>query len=253
MDKMTPMLKQYMSIKGQYPDAILFFRMGDFYEMFFEDAETASRILGITLTARGTYRGEKVPMCGIPHHASRSYVARLVASGQKVAICEQVEDPKAGRGIVRRDVVRLVTPGSIVDEGDLDHKSNLYMAAVSGDGGRLVVEGSVEEVRTHPSSQTARVLRGEQWSGRGGLRRCQLKPRGRMLAQQQQLSELLEQPLARNRGQITSRTQLEELRIYSTNIPAKNKKVCLMQNHLYRMSVADATMGYYNSPQVGFK
>jgi DNA mismatch repair protein MutS len=136
MNKMTPMLKQYMSIKGQYPDAILFFRMGDFYEMFFEDAETASRILGITLTARGTYRGEKVPMCGVPHHASRSYVAKLVASGRKVAICEQVEDPKAGRGIVSRDVVRLVTPGSIVDEGDLDDKSNLYMAAVSGDGGR---------------------------------------------------------------------------------------------------------------------
>ncbi len=132
MSKITPMLKQYMGIKSQYPDAILFFRMGDFYEMFFEDARTASRILGITLTSRGTYNGEKVPMCGIPHHASRSYVARLVASGWKVAICEQVEEPGSGKGVVKREVIRLVTPGSIVDEGDLDEKSNLYMAALCG-------------------------------------------------------------------------------------------------------------------------
>ena len=98
-----------MGIKGENPDSILFFRMGDFYEMFFDDARIASRILGITLTARGTYNGEKVPMCGVPHHASKSYIARLVESGQKVAICEQVEDPKASKGIVKRDVVRVVT------------------------------------------------------------------------------------------------------------------------------------------------
>jgi len=132
MAELTPMLRQYMSIKSENPDAILFFRMGDFYEMFFDDARTASRILGITLTARGTYDGEKVPMCGIPHHASKSYIAKLVGSGSKVAICEQSEDPKATKGIVRRDVVRIVTPGSIIDEGDVDGKSNLYMAAISG-------------------------------------------------------------------------------------------------------------------------
>ena len=130
--QLTPMLRQYIGIKGEYPDAILFFRMGDFYEMFFDDAKTASRILGITLTARGTYQGEKVPMCGIPHHASKSYIARLVASGWKVAVCEQKEDPRTAKGIVRREVVRLVTPGSIVDEGDVDDQSNLYLAAVSG-------------------------------------------------------------------------------------------------------------------------
>ena len=132
MAQLTPMLRQYIGIKGEYPDAILFFRMGDFYEMFFEDAKTASRILGITLTARGTFNGEKVPMCGIPHHASKSYIARLVESGWKVAICEQTEDPRSSKGIVRRDVVRVVTPGSVVDEGDVDHKRNLYMAAISG-------------------------------------------------------------------------------------------------------------------------
>jgi len=130
MAQLTPMLRQYMGIKGENPDAILFFRMGDFYEMFFDDAVIASRILGITLTARGTYNGKKVPMCGIPHHASKSYIAKMVDSGCKVAICDQTEDPKASKGIVKREVVRIVTPGSIVDEGNVDDKSNLYMAAI---------------------------------------------------------------------------------------------------------------------------
>ncbi|MEE4353204.1 MAG: DNA mismatch repair protein MutS [Desulfatiglans sp.] len=132
MSRLTPMLRQYMGIKGQYPDAILFFRMGDFYEMFFDDARTASKILGITLTSRGTLGEEKVPMCGVPHHASKSYVAKLVNNGLKVAICEQTEDPKQSKGIVKREVIRLVTPGSLIDEGEVDDKSNLYMAALSG-------------------------------------------------------------------------------------------------------------------------
>ncbi|MBW1997933.1 MAG: DNA mismatch repair protein MutS [Deltaproteobacteria bacterium] len=131
MNNLTPMLKQYLGIKSQHPDAILFFRMGDFYEMFFEDAKVASRILGITLTSRGTYKGEKVPMCGVPHHASKNYVAKLIESGWKVAICEQTEDPKASKGIVKREVVRIVTPGSAADDSGLDGKSNLFMAAVS--------------------------------------------------------------------------------------------------------------------------
>ena len=132
MTSLTPMLRQYMGIKGEYHDAILFFRMGDFYEMFFDDARIAARILGITLTSRGLYNGEKVPMCGVPHHSSKSYVARLVDSGRKVAICEQVEDPKSSKGIVKREIIRVVTPGSIVDERDIDDRSNLYMAAISG-------------------------------------------------------------------------------------------------------------------------
>ena len=135
MAQLTPMLRQYIGIKEECPDAILFFRMGDFYEMFFDDARTASKILGITLTSRGTYNNEKVPMCGVPHHASKSYIGRLVKSGWKVAICEQTGDPKSSKGIVSREVVRLVTPGSILDERDFDDKSNLYMAAISeGDG-----------------------------------------------------------------------------------------------------------------------
>jgi DNA mismatch repair protein MutS len=132
MSDMTPMLKQYMGIKSEYPDAILFYRMGDFYEMFFDDATVASRILGIALTSRGSFNGERVPMCGVPHHASKSYLAKLIESGRKVAICEQVEDPKASKGIVKRDVVRVVTPASVIDDDQVDGKSNLYMAAISG-------------------------------------------------------------------------------------------------------------------------
>jgi DNA mismatch repair protein MutS len=124
-----------MGIKDQFPDAILFFRMGDFYEMFFDDARIASRILGITLTSRGTHNGDKVPMCGIPHHANRAYIGKLLDSGWKVAVCEQIGDPGSTQGIVKREVVRLVTPGSVVDEKELDDKSHLFMAAVSGDEG----------------------------------------------------------------------------------------------------------------------
>ncbi len=132
MSPATPMFRQYLRIKEEYPDAILFFRMGDFYEMFFEDAQTAAKILGITLTARGTYLGKKIPMCGVPHHAAKAYIGRLVESGWKVAVCDQVEDPKIAKGVVKREVVRVVTPGSIVDEQELSGEQNLYLAAVAG-------------------------------------------------------------------------------------------------------------------------
>jgi DNA mismatch repair protein MutS len=132
MTKMTPMLRQYMGIKSDYSDAILFYRMGDFYEMFFDDAKIASKILGITLTSRGTHNGQKIPMCGVPHHSATAYVRKLVEGGWKVAVCDQTSDPKASQGIVDRDVVRVVTPGSVVEYGDVDGKSNLYMAAISG-------------------------------------------------------------------------------------------------------------------------
>jgi len=124
-----------MGIKDAFPDAILFFRMGDFYEMFFEDARVAAKILGITLTSRGSFNGKKVPMCGIPYHAYQSYIGKLVDSGWKVAVCEQVEDPKAAKGIVKREVVRVVTPGSLVDEKEFDRKTNLFMAAIWGENG----------------------------------------------------------------------------------------------------------------------
>ncbi len=133
--KMTPMLQQYLEIKEQYPDAILFYRLGDFYEMFFDDAHVASRILGLTLTSRSNKNDAvKVPMCGIPYHAASSYLAKLVNAGHRVAICEQVEDPKAAKGVVKREVVKVVTPGLVLEDQVLDDKSNRYVAAVSRRG-----------------------------------------------------------------------------------------------------------------------
>ena len=130
--KLTPMLQQYLEIKEQHNDAILFYRMGDFYEMFFDDAETASKILNITLTSRNNKSdAPKVPMCGVPYHAAQSYLAKLVKAGKRVAICEQVENPAEAKGIVKREVVRIVSPGVITDDDLLDGKSNNYVAAVS--------------------------------------------------------------------------------------------------------------------------
>jgi DNA mismatch repair protein MutS len=133
LSKVTPMLKQYLSIKEKYADSILFYRMGDFYEMFFEDAKIASRILEITLTSRNKKDEYPIPMCGIPFRAARNYIARLIDNGRKVAICEQVEDPSASKGLVKRDVVRVITPGMILDDELLDEKSNNYILAIACD------------------------------------------------------------------------------------------------------------------------
>ncbi|BBO73327.1 DNA mismatch repair protein MutS [Desulfosarcina widdelii] len=129
--KTTPMMQQYLSIKERYPDVLLFYRMGDFYEMFFEDAQLASRELEITLTSRNKKDEAAIPMCGVPHRAARGYIARLIEKGYKVAICDQMEDPKSAKGLVKRDVVRVVTPGMIIEDELLDEKSNNYILAVS--------------------------------------------------------------------------------------------------------------------------
>jgi len=128
-------MRQYLEIKQQYPDAILFFRMGDFYEMFFEDAEIGSKILEIALTSRQKDVPEPVPMCGIPYHALSSYLPKLIKQGYKVAICEQVEDPKQARGIVRREVVQVITPGMILEPEYLETSKNNYLAAICSWGG----------------------------------------------------------------------------------------------------------------------
>ncbi len=130
MVKATPMVQQYLSIKENHPDAILFFRMGDFYEMFFEDAKVASRILDIALTSRNKKDEEPIPMCGVPHHAAQAYIAPLIERGLRVAICEQVEDPAKAQGLVKRDVVRVITPGVVVDTEILDAKSNNFLMAL---------------------------------------------------------------------------------------------------------------------------
>jgi DNA mismatch repair protein MutS len=131
MAKQTPMMRQYLEIKSQYPDAILFFRLGDFYEMFLDDAVTAAKVLDIALTSRNKGAEDQIPLCGIPYHSAQPYLSRLVAAGHKVAICEQVEDPRTAKGIVRREVVRLVTPGTVLEPELLSADRNSYLLAIS--------------------------------------------------------------------------------------------------------------------------
>lgn len=151
-EKLTPMMQQYMEIKSQYTNCILFFRLGDFYEMFFEDAELASKELEITLTARDCGLENRAPMCGVPHHAVDTYIAKLVNKGYKVAICEQVEDPAVAKGIVKRDIVRVITPGTVIDTNILDDKKNNYIMSIYKSG--YVYGISVADITTGSFSCT---------------------------------------------------------------------------------------------------
>lgn len=128
--KKTPMMDQYLKIKAQYPDAFLFYRLGDFYEMFFDDAIKGAQILELTLTNRNKNAAEKIPMCGVPHHAAQNYIDTLVDQGYKVAICEQMEDPKLAKGMVKREVIQVVTPGTMTDNGAKEAKDNNYLTAI---------------------------------------------------------------------------------------------------------------------------
>lgn len=157
----TPMIEQYLNIKKNYQDAFLFFRLGDFYEMFFEDAIKASQVLEITLTGRAGGTDERIPMCGVPFHSAAGYIEQLVEKGYKVAICEQVEDPTVAKGVVRREVVQLITPGTQMEGRSIDEKQNHYISTLSevtpssyalawidlttGEGNALLLSGSIEE------------------------------------------------------------------------------------------------------------
>ena len=141
---LTPMIAQYMSVKSAHPDSLLFYRMGDFYEMFFEDAEIGASVLGITLTKRGKSDGDDVPMCGVPVHSVDGYLARLIGAGHRVAICEQVEDPaeqkkRGGKGPLRREVIRILTPGTLTEDDLLVPRAYNYLAAMGQSGGRMAV------------------------------------------------------------------------------------------------------------------
>jgi len=133
--RVTPMMEQYIEIKTANPDCLLFYRMGDFYELFFDDAEIASRALGIVLTKRGKHLGADIPMCGVPIERADEYLHRLIAAGHRVAVCEQLEDPaearrRGNKSVVKRDVVRLVTPGTLTEDVLLDARRNNYLMAV---------------------------------------------------------------------------------------------------------------------------
>ncbi len=136
---LSQMMQHYLSVKEKYPDAVLFYRLGDFYEMFFDDAVKVSKILDLTLTGRDCGLAERAPMCGIPFHAADSYIAKLVSAGEKVAICEQLTEPKPGKGLVERDVIRVVSAGTLIDETMLDEKVNNYIACVAKDGDRCSI------------------------------------------------------------------------------------------------------------------
>src|SRR3954466_12113249 len=130
----TPAMKQYLQFKAQYPNYVLFFRMGDFYEMFWEDAKLCHKVLGVTLTSRskgGMEAADAIPMSGVPFHSVDGYLRRMIAAGYKVAICEQVEDPASAKGVIRREVVRLMTPGTLTDDPLLDGPTDNYLAAVA--------------------------------------------------------------------------------------------------------------------------
>src|SRR5262249_38152984 len=132
----TPVMEQYLEIKTANPDCLLFYRMGDFYELFFEDAEVASRALGIVLTKRGKHLGRDIPMCGVPVHRADEYLQRLILAGHRVGVCEQIEDPaearrRGAKSVVRRDVTRLVTPGTLTEGTLLDPRRNNYLLAIA--------------------------------------------------------------------------------------------------------------------------
>ncbi len=176
----TPMMQQYLLIKEDYKDAFLFYRLGDFYEMFFEDAERASQILEITLTSRDAGSKNRIPMCGVPHHAAKNYIETLVAKGYKVAICEQTEDPKQAKGVVKREVVQLITPGTIMEGKALDSKSNHFLAAAekvdattfaftyldvsTGEANAQLIEGGAKEcIQQLQSLHIREVIIANEW------------------------------------------------------------------------------------------
>ena len=133
-NEFSPMMQRYLETKEEYKDCILFYRLGDFYEMFFDDAILAARELEITLTGKDCGQEERAPMAGVPHHAAEMYIAKLVAKGYKVAICEQLEDPKKIKGIVKRGVIRVVTPGTIVESNMLEERKNNYIMSIFKSG-----------------------------------------------------------------------------------------------------------------------
>src|SRR5262245_40264714 len=151
----TPMVRQYQELKSQHPGTLLFFRLGDFYELFFEDAVTGARELQITLTARHKERGDPIPMCGVPHHAAANYIAKLVRKGYRVAVCEQTEDASKTKKLVRREVARIVTPGTPIDPQLLEPRESTYLAAVCARGenvGAAFLDISTGEFRATQAS-----------------------------------------------------------------------------------------------------
>src|SRR5512141_2666981 len=154
MDRQTPMLSQYRAIKARFPDALVLFRLGDFYETFDADAHTAARELELVLTSRSFAKGVRLPMAGVPHHHVQAYIAKLIDRGFKVALVEQLEDPKKVKRLVKRDVVRVITPGTVVEDALLKSKSQNYLAAIAvmNDTGQSSPGRATSRAGRHPDS-----------------------------------------------------------------------------------------------------
>jgi len=142
MAEYSPMMQHYLATKAEYKDCILFYRLGDFYEMFFDDALVVSKELELTLTGKDCGQEERAPMCGVPFHAAETYINRLVSNGHKVAICEQTEDPALAKGLVKREVIRVVTPGTLIESTLLPETRNNYLAALYSDDGSFGINQS---------------------------------------------------------------------------------------------------------------
>ncbi|HWZ97948.1 MAG TPA: DNA mismatch repair protein MutS [Candidatus Dormibacteraeota bacterium] len=204
-DPTTPLMQQYHAIKSRYPHALLLFRLGDFYELFYEDAILASRELQITLTSRNREKGQPIPMCGVPYHAADGYIARLIRNGFKIAICDQMEAPGPGKKLVRREVVRVITPGTATDVSVLDARENNFLAAVSQDSGAAIIGLAFVDLSTGEFQATEfRGPRAEE-SLREELQL--LHPRETLLPRPQQLFETSKTSLLDGTGGVESRVE----------------------------------------------
>jgi len=199
----TPLMQQYQGIKSRYPHALLLFRLGDFYELFYEDAIIAARELQITLTSRNREKGQPIPMCGVPYHAADGYIARLIRAGFKIAICDQMELPGPGKKIVRREVVRVITPGTATDGAVLEAGENNFLAAVAKDTLGLTIGMAYVDLSTGEFQAT-------EFSGAGAAAELRdelqlLRPRETLLPRPQQLFETAKTSLLDGTGGVESR------------------------------------------------
>jgi DNA mismatch repair protein MutS len=198
----TPLMQQYQTVKTRYPHALLLFRLGDFYELFYEDAMIASRELQITLTSRNREKGQPIPMCGVPYHAAESYIARLIRAGFKIAICEQMEQPGPGKKLVRREVVRVITPGTATDVAVLDARENNFLAAVASHSSGSPIGLAFVDLSTGEFQATEVSGPGAQEALRDELQL--LRPRETLLPRPQQLFETAKQSLLDGAGGVES-------------------------------------------------
>ncbi len=245
----TPFMQQYMELKEKYAEYILFFRMGDFYEMFLEDAKTVSRELEIVLTGRDCGLEERAPMCGVPFHSSESYIARLVEKGYKVAICEQLEDPAKAKGLVKRDVVRIVTPGTVIENSMLDENANNYLAAVFAEENGAAVAfidistGEVHATAAHGEGYKEYIV---NELGAYAPKECLCNT---VPAAQKEIFDFLEHRLhTMTAAGVSSRFEPQKAATLATH-QFQNLKVTGDENHLRILRAVGALLGYVSETQ----